>query len=217
MKQRIKTRKGKIREVLTGIAGLLGFTSVVCAGPLNWGYNTAELGLTDEGVVRARAINNVKLDVGAGYSLGFHGLNQIEDGDTDTYNGVNRLHFGENDADNRALLRVKTNKDGAVSTRAGARNTRIPKLFRCGGYVDGTTDKDGANVTAFLTRRLGEDYSASFMHSLDLSYDGSRPKTFAEIQLERAIFRKWKLFGRAEVADRKIRDAKYLAGIGIDF
>ncbi len=198
-----KNRNKMSRRKAAAMAAVLAAPGLACTA----GWNSLEASLSHEGAVRNRAINNIAAEVGNA-EVSYHGLNEVTDADGSTYSGVNRVFLRGKDGKVKAMVRMLTNKDGVSRTMAGA---RLPKLFGDFGFVDATTDGDGANLTVFSGVNLGERSTLEFLHSQNWAYDG-KPSAHNELQYNRRCGKHWEALVRAEVPNYDVKKARAMIG-----
>ena len=198
-----RNKRSKVKTL--AMAAVLAAPSLGCTA----GWNSLEQSVNcDNGAGRTRAINNVAQEVGEA-EVSYHGLNQVTDADGSTYSGVNRVFLRGKNWKVKAMARMLTNQDGVARTMLGA---RFPKLFGDFGFVDATSDKDGANLTVFSGINLGEKSTLEFLHSQNWAYDG-KPSAHNELQYNYGFRPHWEALVRAEVPNYKPKEARFMAGV----
>ena len=172
------------------------------------GWNSLEQSVNCEtGAGRTRALNNVAQEVG-GAELSYHGANQLNDYDGATYNGVNRVFLRKKDGKVKAMVRMLTNKDGVARTMGGV---RLPQLCGDAGFIDISSDKDGANLTIFTVKKVGPNRTIDFLHSQNWAYDG-KPSAHNELQYNHGFHPNWQALVRAEVPNYDVKKARLMLG-----
>jgi len=201
----------------------LGLASPVRAEEpkVNFGYNALETAVVTERTpegdrsVRNRLLSNVALDIGD-FSLGYQGLNEMNNWYSDTYFGRNRFMFGKTDLPLKFLVDTKANSEGIFDTKFGVRYTDLVKKLGGYGYTDVSANQDALNLTMFYGRPLGKGFSAEISQDCTLTNE-EKPAHFTELQLNKSITENLSLFGRAEIQNFDEDSATYLVGASIQF
>lgn len=220
----LKTIAGITTKMYVGyeIIKLLSGTPAFAREPIkeepkvSFGYNALETGFLDKEGVRSRAINNVSLNL-ENVQFSYHGLNQVNNGDTDTYFGRHRIMFGKKDANIKGLVDIRTNSKKVINTRYGIRNTTLVKLlFGDYGQIDVTTNKKAANINLFYGKKLGKGFLFELVQSTDFPFKG-KPKPYTELMLIKDIKDNFSLYVRAEIPKFDIDKRKVIAGFKYNF
>lgn len=188
---------------------------------VNFGYNALETAVVTERTpegdrpVRNRLLSDVSLDIGD-FTLGYQGLNEFNNWDSDTYFGRNRFMLGKNDLPLKLLVDTKANSEEIFDTKFGVRYTDLVKKLGGYGYTDVSANQDALNLTMFYGRPLGKGFSAEILQDCTFS-NGEKPAYFTELQLNKNITENLSLFGRAEIPNFDKDLATYLVGVSIKF
>jgi len=163
----------------------------------NTEFNTLETAVTNQDdLVRTRMINAPSVDY-KGVHVGFHGLNEINNANPDTYFGRNRLLVGKTEGKNYFIVDAITTKDGLVDTKVGVRNTSIAETIGVYGFLDAETNLDGMSILGFYGRSIGECFSVEGLYVINKEYDGEFNQ-FLEVQGNYKIGNHLSAFGRME-------------------
>jgi hypothetical protein len=171
------------------------------AKPINLGYNVMEIARASNAETRTRLITNADVTLGK-VNIGYHGLNEMNDGESGTYFGRHALMLSESGSPVKALAVVKTVDSGTIDTKLGVRDKSIVKKLGGYGFIDATTDEHALNITAFYGKEIG-GVQFELMHAIEESFrnkPGKRAQNYTELQVNRYITRNAAIFGRAELS-----------------
>jgi len=211
-----KMKTGRIRHVvaagLGALIGLMPFSRANAGEEIKFskGFNSAELTRDTKDNTDARLITNASVDLADKVKLGYHGLNNLvlpDSEDVDgaySHAGIQRFYAGVNGFPLQALARCNTDKEGIVdeSWRYGIRNTTLPKLIGCGGFVNASysPDRKDLNLTTLLSKGFGGFYASlmqSVTHATEEKLD--RLGLYTEAEVGRNLGKGVSAFVRTEV------------------
>ncbi|MBD3354370.1 hypothetical protein GF361_00115 [Candidatus Woesearchaeota archaeon] len=212
----------KIKNAILGATLALGLYAgtVKAEEPkFNLGYNALETAVdterTSEGerTIRNRLFTNVSLDIKE-LEIGYQGLNEVNDWDSDSYFGRNRFMFGKVDSPLKLLIDTKANKKEIFDTKVGARYSGL--MQKLGGYgnIDMSLDDEALNLNLFYGKPLGKGFSVEFSQDITKPY-GEDASYYTELQLNKSLTDRISLFGRLEMAEFDNDKKKYLVGLSI--
>ena len=162
------------------------------------GYNALEAALTDEGNLRNRLLTNLDFSTGD-LKIGYHGVNEMEDLDPDTYFGIHRIHVGKG---TRGEAKIKTNSKGIVDAKFGIRDTTLPMMIGCYGYTEAVTHGKEGEVAVFLGKGLGKGFFLEAFMSASVPYDSDKNvKWYHELELKKSFGDHYSVFLRGEIKD----------------
>jgi hypothetical protein len=202
-----------MKKLIIGTALTIAASTAMAqeAKPINLGYNVMEIARTSNAETRTRLITNADVTLGK-INLGYHGLNEMNDGESGTYFGRHALMLSEKDSPVKALAVIKTTNGGTLDTKLGMRDKSIVKKLGGYGFIDATADEHALNITAFYGREIG-GVQFELMHAIEESFrnkQGKRASNYSEIQVNRFITKNAAIFARAELNYQG--DNKYLVG-----
>lgn len=183
---------------------------------VHFGYNALETAVITEYTpdvnrpVRNRLITNISLDAG-NLEISYHGLNEMNNYNSDTYFGRNRLMIGKKDSLLRLLIDTKANENEIFDTKVGARYTGLMKKIGYYGEIDLSANEDALNLRIFYGKMLGKGFSMELLQDTTFLYD-SKPNHYTELQLNKSLSDRLSLFGRAEFWDFDKDKTNYLIG-----
>ncbi len=178
---------------------------------VNWGFNALETAITNDENVRTRALTNVDALLGDSFEIGYHGLNEVENLEGDSYFGIHDFTIGMKDWPVDGVLNVKTDSFGIFDRKVGLRNESLMEMLGGYGYLEALADQDSANLTVFYGKPFENGLSLELYHSMDFTQDGNF--NYSEVQLNKDLTKNWSLFGRIELPDFDFDGARYLVGI----
>ena len=164
------------------------------------GYNSLEIGVSNEGDARTRAITNVGLELGW-LEFGYHGLNagnSTEEGDT--YFGRHRVVVGPKDSRMKFVFETKTDQNGLLTSTAGVRTTYGGPDCEGGGFLDTTVNGNHLDITSGVG--IGDiigGVSLGLAYSITIPREGD-PSAYLEVDLSKKVAEHFSLFGRTEIA-----------------
>ena len=202
MSKRNKRKNSKAKAL--AMAAVLAAPSLGCTA----GWNSLEQSVNcNDGIARNRLLTNLAAEAG-NVEASYHGANQLNDYDGATYNGVNRVFLRKKDGKVKAMVRMLTNKDGVARTMGGV---RLPQLCGDAGFIDLSSDKDGANLTIFTVKKVGPNRTVDFLHSQNWAYDG-KPSGHSELQYNHGFHPNWQAIVRAEIPNYDHKKTRLMLG-----
>jgi len=187
---------------------------------IDLGYNALETAATNDGNIRNRLYHDFVLKAGPVKAESW-GLNEVDNGDIDTYFGRNVLTLGPRDWNTSLATVLKTDSDGVFDTKVGIRDKVLVDILGGYGYIDLTADDEAANLTLFYGRGLGKGFSAEMFQIMEYPFQGHVSdvkdlKPYTELQLNKSLGKHVSLFGRAEIANFRFdRTTRYMVGITV--
>ncbi|MFH1849849.1 MAG: hypothetical protein ABH879_06720 [archaeon] len=199
-------------QIATGLALVSAFTRVPTAeADMELGHNALETARIKDSGIRTRAVSNVSVDGRLG-SVGYWGMNELTNLDTDTYFGRHVGTAGKNDARYRAAVVAKAIRDGVIDTKVGVRDTGLMEKLGGYGWLDFVADKSALNVTGFFGKPLPYGLSGSLYQDVELPFKG-KPTAYTEMQIETPLNERISAFGRAEIPGMNPGNGSYIVGI----
>lgn len=189
------------------LAALLAAPGLACTAGFNSLEQSADCA---DGTIRTRALNNLAQEVG-GAELSYHGANELNDYDGATYSGVQRLMVRKKGSKVKGLLRVCTAGDGSARAMPGV---RLPNIMGDFGFTDISSDENGANVTIFTGKALGDKNTVEFLHSQNWAYRG-KPGAYSEIQFNRNLGKHCEGLIRAATPNYTFHKTGYTVGFRV--
>ncbi|MBI4440211.1 hypothetical protein HY638_04535 [Candidatus Woesearchaeota archaeon] len=182
---------------------------------LNLGYNALEVAVTDKADVRTRALTNVDATIADRLTVGYHGLNEIDNVDPNSYYGRHVITVSPKGPLISAAAVMKTDAKGVFDKKVGIRNTSLPELLGGYGFIDVTANGEGANATAFYGRDVGPITIEGYQ-DVDIPY-GGKVSSYSELILTKSVDGKLSIFGRAEIPNNQPGKTKGMIGLIFSF
>ena len=178
---------------------------------VKFGYNALETGFTSDRDVRNRVFTNIDLIV-APVRVGYHGLNEMVNLDTETYFGNHRFFAGENGSNITSCVMVKTNSTGGTDVKAGIRDKNLIKMLGAYGYIDLVADMDAARMELFAGKELGKRFALELFHAIERPYEG-QAEHYTELQMNFDIGKGWYIIDHFNFPALKPREGTNMVGI----
>jgi|SRR3989344_1546110 len=210
------------------IGGALALSLSACvAGTgdsrINLGYNALETSVVTERnpegnrSVRNRLLSNVSLGLGD-LEASYHGLNEVNDWNSDSYFGRNRVMLGRKDFPLKLLIDTKADENSIFDTKYGVRYTGLMEKLGGYGQIDIGANDEAINLNIFYGLPLGKGFSIELLQDTTIQFNGNaRPFNYTELQLNNSITERLSLFVRAEIPNFDEDLATYLLGVSISF
>ncbi|HLC64995.1 MAG TPA: hypothetical protein VJI46_02605 [Candidatus Nanoarchaeia archaeon] len=182
---------------------------------LNLGYNALEVAVTDKADVRTRALTNVDATIGDRLTVGYHGLNEMDNADPSLYYGRHVITAAPKDSQTSAAAVVKTDSAGVFDKKVGIRNTSLPEMLGSYGFIEVTANGDATNLTAFYGREVGPIIIEGYQ-DVDVPFKG-KVSSYSELILTKSLDGKLSVFGRAEIPNNNPKETKGMIGFVFPF
>lgn len=210
-------------KILEGIkkmvAGAVLYAAMVagCAFAPKAGFNQIQVGLTPEQSRIERMLLNDDIVVNDRFEVGYHGLNEVVDEDTNTYFGDHRITAGLKGVGTKALIQMATNSEGVINKKIGIRNYDLCELMKGYGHVDLAFGEDGAiNLAVFYGKPFGKGNSVELFHAMEIPKEGD-VSHLTELQLNKELGKGFSAFLRGQYIGFELDGALYILGVGKKF
>lgn len=211
----------RIGKWLAGTALALSLTG--CAGiETTRGFNAVYLGRNvsnDQNHSRVYTNVGVKTSDNA-IGVKYHGFNQANDFDVDTYFGrhVFGIESGAIKDGLEAVLDFKTTSDGLLGQHFyGFRDfNAIKHLGADYGFTHASTNGEDVNITLLYGKSLGAGFTGEIFNSFDSLHEGN-DRNLTELILQKNFTDNFGLFIRQDTHDFDFHDSQYIIGGVIEF
>ena len=204
----------------------VGLAIIALAQPINaeqnridLGYNALETAVQasegQDSQLRNRLLTNVEYNLGDAV-IGYHGLNEVNNADSNTYFGRNVVTAGKKDVPTRFAAVTKANSNGIFDTKVGIRDTRIQDVLGGYGFTDITANGDAVGIDVLFGKPLPHGFSFEVYQSTTLPFEGEK-NHYTELQLNKNLNDRFSIFGRSEIPNFNKNNANYLVGGTIKF
>jgi len=197
-------------------AGALALSAGCYSPQANLGFSTFETAYTSKEEVKNRAIVNASASLGDA-EVSIHSLNNLVDGDEDTYFGSHRFMAGIKDFPVKLNYNVKVKGDEIVDQRLGIRDYWLVNQMGGKGFIEALADEDAIGAVLFYVKPLGNTYSLQATQIADFPFNGDDPSFYNEFQANANLHKHVQAFVRAEVKNFEFDKGRgtYMIGIRV--